>query len=170
VIRFRLVEPGDVTALTGWHSDPQAGGEFQWMGFRESAQYAAKVERGEMIDEDGGSLAVVDDAGVLLGDVSWRRISTNAGSLSFCWNIGCLLLPDHRGKGHGTEAQRELATYLFAHTTVERVEASTDLENLAEQRALEKAGFTREGVLRKFQWRNGEWRDMVVFSKLRGEP
>ena len=40
---------------------------------------------------------------------------------------------------------------------------------MAEQRALEKAGFTREGVLRHACFRGGEWQDMVVFSKLRGE-
>ena len=40
---------------------------------------------------------------------------------------------------------------------------------LSMQRALEKAGFTREGVLRKAQWRNGDWHDLVVYSKLRGE-
>ena len=50
-----------------------------------------------------------------------------------------------------------------------RVEASTDITNLAEQRALEKAGFTREGVLRKAQWRAGDWHDLVVYSLLRGE-
>ncbi|MBA2393543.1 MAG: GNAT family N-acetyltransferase, partial [Ktedonobacteraceae bacterium] len=50
-----------------------------------------------------------------------------------------------------------------------RVEATTDITNRAEQRALEKAGFTREGVLRKAQWRNGNWHDMVVYSKVRGE-
>jgi aminoglycoside 6'-N-acetyltransferase len=50
-----------------------------------------------------------------------------------------------------------------------RVEAQTDVTNLAEQRALEKAGFTREGVLRKAQWRGGAYHDLVVYSKLRGE-
>ena len=47
------------------------------------------------------------------------------------------------------------------------VEASTDITNGAERRALEKAGFTCDGVLRKAQWRNGDWHDLVVFSKLR---
>jgi len=34
-----------------------------------------------------------------------------------------------------------LVTYLFSHTPVQRIEAGTDLNNVAEQRALEKAGF-----------------------------
>jgi ribosomal protein S18 acetylase RimI-like enzyme len=83
--------------------------------------------------------------------------------------FGIWLLPGHRGRGHGSEAQRQLAAYLFAHTPVERVEASTDVDNATEQRALEKAGFTREGVLRHAQFREGGFHDLVLYSKLRGE-
>jgi aminoglycoside 6'-N-acetyltransferase len=35
--------------------------------------------------------------------------------------------------------------------------------------ALENAGFTREGVLRRAWFRGGGWRDVVLYSKLRGE-
>ena len=41
-----------------------------------------------------------------------------------------------------------LDAYLFATTLVNRLQAVTDLENLAEQRVLERIGFRREGVLR----------------------
>jgi RimJ/RimL family protein N-acetyltransferase len=40
------------------------------------------------------------------------------------------------------------------------------VENV-EQRALEKAGFSRDGVMRHAQYRDGEWRDIVMFSRLR---
>jgi len=49
------------------------------------------------------------------------------------------------------------------------INASTDITNRAEQRSLEKAGFTRDGVMRQAQWRNGSWHDIAVYSKLRGE-
>ena len=77
--------------------------------------------------------------------------------------------PAHRRRGYGAAAQALLARYLFETYTVERVEASTDVENIPEQRALERAGFTREGVLRRAQWRAGAWHDVCLFSKLRGE-
>ena len=99
--------------------------------------------------------------------MSYRRVRT-AGSL-WCWSVGISLLPAARGRGAGSRAQRLLADYLFLHTTVNRVEASTDIDNVAEQRSLEKAGFTREGVLRGWQWRQGAWRDMVMYSRLRGD-
>jgi RimJ/RimL family protein N-acetyltransferase len=83
--------------------------------------------------------------------------------------MGVWIAPEHRGKGHGVEAQRQLAAYLFEHFYLERVEASTDIDNAGEQRALEKAGFTREGVLRHAWFRAGAWRDIVMYSKLRGD-
>ncbi len=91
------------------------------------------------------------------------------GDASIAYNFGIVLAPEHRRKGYGVEAQRLLPAYLFSVYPIMRVEASTDITNLAEQRTLEKAGFTREGVLRKAQWRNGDWHDLVAYSKLRGE-
>jgi RimJ/RimL family protein N-acetyltransferase len=77
------------------------------------------------------------------------------------------VLPEARGHGHGTEAQRQLVRYLFAHTQEPRIEAETEITNIVEQRALEKAGFRREGVLRSTVFRHGQWRDTVIYSRLR---
>jgi RimJ/RimL family protein N-acetyltransferase len=52
---------------------------------------------------------------------------------------------------------------------MQRIEAGTESGNVGEQKALEKAGFTREGVLRRACFRGGEYRDMMIYSKLRGE-
>jgi RimJ/RimL family protein N-acetyltransferase len=59
--------------------------------------------------------------------------------------------------------------HLFATTGVNRIEGETDIENVHAQRALERAGFVREGVLRQAQWRRGAHHDLVVYSRLRGE-
>ena len=142
---------------------------FNWAGYRDPGWMAEGVAKLKTSREDGGVLAVVDPQNALLGVVSWRRMRTGPSLDSWCWNIGIALLPDQRGKGYGAQAQRVLASYLFEQTTVQRVEADTDIDNIAEQRALEKAGFTREGVLRQAQWRAGRWRDMVSYSVLRGE-
>ncbi len=49
------------------------------------------------------------------------------------------------------------------------MQAGTELDNTAEQRALEKAGFTRDGMLRGYAFRAGRWRDCVLYSILRAE-
>jgi RimJ/RimL family protein N-acetyltransferase len=83
--------------------------------------------------------------------------------------MGINLLPEARGHGYGTEAQQALVDYLFRHSQAERIQADTEADNIAEQRALEKAGFTREGVLRSVAWRDGRWRDGVMYSVIRSE-
>lgn len=81
-----------------------------------------------------------------------------------------MLLPQARGRGYGTQAQRLLSRYLFAHTTAHRIWAWIETGNIAEQKALEKAGFTREGITRGAWWRDGAWRDGVIYSLLRTDP
>lgn len=85
------------------------------------------------------------------------------------FEIGIGLLPEHRGRGVGTEAQRQLVGYLFATTTANRLQAGTEVDNLAEQRALERVGFRREGVQRGLHFRAGRWRDGVMYGLLRAD-
>jgi RimJ/RimL family protein N-acetyltransferase len=106
---------------------------------------------------------------VPVGDLSWHEQWYGPTATSRAVNIGIALVPEARGRGIGSRAQRLLAEHLFATTDVTRVEASTDVANLAEQRALERAGFTREGVLRSAQGRADGLHDLVVYSLLRGE-
>lgn len=113
-------------------------------------------------------LSVLDaESFALLGGVSWHAVDYGGTLGSSAWNIGIGLLPGERGRGVGSTAQRLLAEYLFATTELDRVEASTDVDNIAEQKALARAGFTREGILRGAQVRGGVRRDLVHFGKLR---
>lgn len=74
---------------------------------------------------------------------------------------------DARGKGYAQEAVRLLVEYLFAGYPVERVAAFTDGENKPAQRVMEKAGFQREGVLRRALFRDAQWRDVIIYGILR---
>jgi RimJ/RimL family protein N-acetyltransferase len=167
--RLRAPQPADADVLDQQNAGPDEAGEFSWFGYRKPGHFAERISSPDVIRDEAGMLTVVDDDGVVVGDVSWNRVLNSPPPNGYCWNVGVWIAPGHRGKGHGSTAQRLLAAYLFEHTFLERVEASTEADNLAEQRALEKAGFTREGVLRRACFRAGAWRDMVMFSKLRGE-
>jgi RimJ/RimL family protein N-acetyltransferase len=108
--------------------------------------------------------------GEIVGSVEYHTVSYGPGDASKAWMLGIELTPSARGQGLGTEAQRLLADWLFATTNANRVEASTDVENVAEARALEKAGFSREGINRGAQFRAGAYHDLVLFSRLRSDP
>jgi aminoglycoside 6'-N-acetyltransferase len=167
---LRPLRPDDAAFLERQGETPEDTGVHSWFGFREPGSVARRIANHDTLSDSGGILAVADDSGAIVGDVSWRHSLNGPPPNGLCWNIGIWLAPECRGRGHGTAAQRLLAAYLFEHTYLERVEAGTEADNVAEQRALERAGFTREGVRRRACFRGGEWRDMVIFSKLRGEP
>lgn len=170
--QLRPVRDADVAFLDRQHEDPDAAGEHNWFGFREvtKGRLAEQVQTGQTIRDDGGIFAITDDDGRLLGDISWRTADNGPPPFGECWDIGIWIAPEARGRGHGSAAQRQLVEHLFASTPRERIQATTEAGNVGEQKALEKAGFSREGVLRRACFRADEWRDMVIFSKLRGEP
>lgn len=112
---------------------------------------------------------LTDEAGAtaVAGVVSWHRVAYGPNPGSHAWNVGIGLAEASRGHGVGAVAQRLLAHWLLETTTTDRIEASTDVENVAEQKALERAGFTREGVLRGAQRRATGRHDLYSYSLLR---
>lgn len=64
--------------------------------------------------------------------------------------LGYVVARSQQGKGYATEATCAMITWAFQQPAIYRVNASTDVENTASQRVLEKAGMLREGLLRKY--------------------
>lgn len=170
-VRLRDVTLDDVDLLDGWTASPDSKGEYNDFGMDPSPTDREALARAPLRNERNGQLIVerIDD-GRPIGLVSWHRVAYGPNDRSAAWNVGISLNPEARGHGNGPEAQRLLADYLFAATPFDRVEASTDVENVAEQRALEKAGFTREGILRGAQHRAGARHDLVTYARLRNDP
>lgn len=87
---------------------------------------------------------IVNTVAEAVGTMSFHQVHYGPNSGSLAYNIGLNIVPTHRGQGlrHGSAAP--LADYLLWTYPIARVEASTDVTNLPEQRSLEKAGFRRE--------------------------
>ncbi len=64
--------------------------------------------------------------------------------------IGYLMNRAHQGKGYMTESTCAMIDWALGQPSIFRVYATTDVENIASQRVLEKAGMQREGVLRRY--------------------
>jgi RimJ/RimL family protein N-acetyltransferase len=156
---LRAVREPDLVQLTGGDSAFGDWGPSQQLASPPSAR----------LDEDGGCLAVEFDRDIA-GYVSWHYVQWGPGIASRNPELGIWLRATHRGRGIGMAAQQQLAALFFKHTAVNRVQASTDVMNIAEQRALERAGFSREGVIRGGQWRAGAYHDLFIYSILRDEP
>lgn len=109
------------------------------------------------------AVVILDDE--IIGSMSWHAVYYGPTMGSRAWSMGIALAPAWRGQGWGTIAQRLLADHLLG--SARRVEASTDILNVPEQRSLEKAGFAREGVLRQAQSRSDGQHDLVMYARVR---
>jgi RimJ/RimL family protein N-acetyltransferase len=164
-VRLRAVREADLDLFAA-NETPEAD---PWNAFEIGAsnRFHRRFAANGGITDEAGMLAVETSEGTLVGSVSWFTVQHGPSAACRALNIGISLFVEHRGRGYGSRVQRQLADYLFSTRLVERVEATTDVDNVAERRALERAGFTQEGLLRHAQFRAGQWRDVILYSRLR---
>jgi RimJ/RimL family protein N-acetyltransferase len=166
-VHLRPFGEPDLEHLARYSTDPSLSEPFLWFGFRSAEEYRRRWHDDRFLNSDPRLLIITESDNAAIGWVSWRqgRPDTQMGVLE----IGALILPEHRGRGVGTAAQRMLVEYLFATTTAHRLWAGTESENTAEQKALERCGFVKEGLQREAVFRDGEWHDSVIYGLLRRE-
>ena len=98
-------------------------------------------------------------------------MTKNSGNDKCRGELGYVLGSNYWGRGIATKAVKQVANTIFVEWPhLERLEAIVDVENPGSQRVLEKAGFQREGVLRKYMLLKGKSRDLVMFSLLSSDP
>lgn len=163
---LRPIEDGDLSALARLDADRDACEPFQWFGFRSPTVRRRRWEEDGLIGRHYALLAVGLPDGTMAGVVNWRAPEAEVHP-GVCLEIGVLLFPEHRGRGLGTAAHRLVVDHLFRTTTVHRIQATTEVDNIAEQRCLERLGFQREGVLRGAAFRDGAYRDGLIYARLR---
>jgi RimJ/RimL family protein N-acetyltransferase len=164
-VKLWPVQEADLDELLRFRWDPTVTGEHQWFGFRMANARALRRRWHEdgLTGDPASFLTVLADDGVV-GLVTWRSVNATVNA-----EIGIALFPEHRRRGIGTAAQRQLVDHLFSTTTAHRLQAGTEVTNIAEQRALERVGFRREGVQRGLTFRDGRWRDAVMYGLLRDD-
>jgi RimJ/RimL family protein N-acetyltransferase len=83
--------------------------------------------------------------------------------------LGYLVTPEHRGRGVATAIVRALTDWAFARGA-QRVFLVIDVENPASSRVAAKAGFTREGLMRSIELKQGRRIDAELWSRLPSDP
>jgi RimJ/RimL family protein N-acetyltransferase len=83
--------------------------------------------------------------------------------------IGYGVRADARGRGYATEALAAVARWALTDGGLQRAWLSTIGENIASQRVAEKAGFRREGVLRRAGLEDDGLHDLVIYALLDDE-
>jgi signal transduction histidine kinase len=110
-------------------------------------------------------LAIEERAGGTLAGLIGLHPGPSAGRAS----VGYWLAPVARGRGLATRAVRLLADWAFADPRLQRLELMTLVGNDASGRVALRAGFRREGILRRYLPFRGRSVDAVMYAIVRDE-
>jgi RimJ/RimL family protein N-acetyltransferase len=84
-------------------------------------------------------------------------------------SVSAVVATEFRGTGLFQDAARALLDGLFGALGVHRIEVRVDIRNARANGALRKLGATQEGVLRHAQYRDGAYRDHVLWAMVAGD-
>jgi RimJ/RimL family protein N-acetyltransferase len=161
---LRPWRPSDVAALV-WH----ANNRNIWRNVRDRFPHPYTREAGEFWVqianenpyEPNFAIAVDDEAVGGIGLIFGQDIDRRSAE------IGYWLSEQYWGRGIATAAVRALTEYAFAHFDLARIWANVFAWNPGSMRVLEKAGFVREGILRKAATKDGQTIDVVMYALVR---
>ena len=118
-------------------------------------------------DGSRAGFAVVDEAdGSFLGMAALVTLDLDGRQAE----AGYIVSPEARGRGVASRALTLLTDWALGELGLERVELRITNGNDASMRVAEKCGYVREGVLRSVHFKQGERSDVVVYSRLAGDP
>lgn len=133
-------------------------------GFRRRLRRYAEDVRGDhaypfLVFRSGDEMLV---GGLMLANI--RRGIVQAGTLGY-W-VG----EAHARQGYMTAALRALLPFAFGGLSLHRVEAACIPTNVPSIRLLEKCGFIREGLARRYLCINGAWQDHYLYGLVNDDP
>lgn len=99
----------------------------------------------------------------IIGTVNFSQVFR--GPMQSCY-LGYGIDEEHQGKGFMTEVLEILIGFMFEKKGLHRISANYLVDNEKSARVLEKLGFEKEGLAKKYLYINGEWRDHILTSKV----
>ncbi|GAA2960496.1 GNAT family N-acetyltransferase [Kitasatospora cinereorecta] len=162
-VGLAAVDTDDAELLHRWRSDPVAAHEIGiWP--RSLTALRERVERDCDNDDRDDFLVLLTD-GTPVGHVAL----TDQNIVNGTAQVELMLAPEHRGRGHGTDALDALVDLAFGELPLHRLTAETHTDNSPALAVLARSGFVHEGVSRAACLHRGRRHDLAVLSLLRPE-
>ena len=128
--------------------------------------WLAGLEQQRQDEEAGLHLMMLDrQSGRIVGSIGLFHADWEVRSTE----IGYGVRSDERGKGYATEALGAVASWALTDGGIQRAWLTANTDNVASVRVAEKAGFHREGTLRRAGLEDDGLHDLAVFSLLDDE-
>ncbi|KAL5541542.1 hypothetical protein UlMin_009252 [Ulmus minor] len=160
-ISLRPFKLSDVDDFLKWASDERVTRYLRWNTITSKEEALTYIEK-VAIPHPWRRTICLD--GCSIGYVS---IKPESGDNKCRAHVSYAVGVEYWGQGIVTMALRMAINLVFKEfEEVVRLEALVEVENKSSQRVLEKVGFFKEGLLRKYGFCKGEIRDMLIYSFL----
>jgi len=159
LVNLRVMEKEDLPLVAKWANDPEFGDEYEPL---EQVSYNEVEKWYDNLSSEEKWFIIEKKDGNKIGQIFHSPRGSH-------FVIGYKLLPSERNKGYCTEAVQIIVDYLFLSKNLVRIQAETNPRNIASQRVLEKAGFTKEGLVRRSNFIRGKWEDGLLYSIIKEE-
>lgn len=162
-IELRAVEVADYALLWRWLNNPEVMQYWGRPGNTVSLPQVARDEEALAARDSSYKYIIQTRDAEPIGqidyyDLDWRQRSA--------WTSIMIGDSEYWSGGYGTDAMRTLLRYLFEQLALHRVTLTVHESNTRAQRSYEKNGFVAEGVLREWQYFNGQWVNGIIMSVL----
>lgn len=137
-LQLRRIESVDLALLAEWNRDPRTYGSFLTPESLSMDQLDLQLQAGVLWSDRNKTFLIELRDGTPIGIIHYWIRMEEPGTAIIAVRIA---LPELRGRGYGTEAQKYLIMFLFNRLKIRQVEMYTDVNNTAQQRCLQKLGF-----------------------------
>ncbi len=163
-VNIRAVERDDLPRYVRWLNDPEVR-ENLAMFYPMSLAEEEKWFEDKILkrDENNKTFAIETKDGVHIGGTGLDSINWKDRNAEFGIFIG---EKDYWNKGYGTDATKTIVKFAFEEMNLARVYLRVYDDNPRAIRVYEKAGFEREGVLKKHIFRKGRYSDVIIMGIL----
>lgn len=161
LISIRPFKLSDADDFLKWAADEKVTHYLRWNSIQskeESLKYIQEVA----IPHPWRQSICLDDH-----SIGYISVRPESGSDQHRAHLGYAVGSNYWGRGIVTKAMKMTIPRVFEKFPyLVRLEALVEEENIGSQRVLEKVGFKKEGLLRKYGFNKGEIRDMFIYSFL----
>jgi RimJ/RimL family protein N-acetyltransferase len=165
-VNLRLMEKEDVPLLVEWWNSLEFQGEYFTVLQKSKTQALQEFENPSpvRVAMGDGEFMIEKKDGTRIGHIGYGK------DILHDWiEIGYDIVPSERRKGYAREAIQIMVDYLFLYKDIPRISVCTDARNIAAIGAAERAGFKREGIVRKGGFTKGKFVDACLLGILREE-
>lgn len=149
-LRTMLNDPQIENSVGGWSFPISEKTQNDWFKNFENSLESLKLV---IENKDGEFVGLIGAS-----DIDMKNGTTEVHIKLFDSNLKC--------KGIGTEVMSIFANYCFQQLRLHCLYAIVLEENLASLKMFKKCGFLQEGILKERIYKNGEYKNVIILSKI----